>query len=197
MLAPAPMHCLVARTVPESSTVDVKVDSKQAQDVLQSDGPDSTFELGRRLGELLAPGDVVGLVGDLGAGKTLFTQGVAAGLGCDPRYRVSSPTFTLINEHPGELPLIHVDLYRLDDVDEMVEIGLFEHFGGPGVCLVEWFDRLDPAERPRDRLELALEIVGDTERQLVARGCGERHERLLASFLAQSTRREPGRESVP
>lgn len=164
---------------------------------LQSDGPESTFGFGRRLGELLAPGDVVGLVGDLGAGKTLFTRGVAAGLGSDVRFGVSSPTFTLINEHPGPLPLIHVDLYRLDDVDEMVEIGLFEHFGGPGACLVEWFDRLAAAEQPRDRLELALEIVGDTERRLVARSYGERHDRLLASWMAAAARPEPQRESVP
>lgn len=162
---------------------------------LSSASPDQTYELGRKLGALLAAGDVVGLLGDLGAGKTLFTRGVGVGMGADPRYRVASPTFTLINEHPitasdsgadaGPRPnkLIHVDLYRLDDLDEMFEIGLFDYLGGDGACLVEWFERL-AGEEPAERLELRLEATGDESRRIVARAFGERHQRLLEAWVA-------------
>ncbi|MCK5796280.1 MAG: tRNA (adenosine(37)-N6)-threonylcarbamoyltransferase complex ATPase subunit type 1 TsaE [Deltaproteobacteria bacterium] len=148
---------------------------------LQSDGPEETFALGRALGLLVAPGDVVGLLGDLGAGKTLFAQGVAQGLDVDPRYRVASPTFTLINEYPGRVPLNHIDLYRLSDIDEMVEIGLFELLGGRGVCLVEWFERLEEA-CPEDRLEIEIVATGDEHRKMSVHAVGVRHRALLAAW---------------
>ncbi len=148
---------------------------------LHSDGPEETFALGRALGMLLAPGDVVGLLGDLGAGKTLFAQGVAQGLDVDPRYRVASPTFTLINEYPGRVPLNHIDLYRLSDIDEMVEIGLFELLGGRGASLIEWFERLEEA-RPDDRLEIEIIATGDEYRKITVRAVGVRHRVLLAAW---------------
>ncbi|PID38521.1 MAG: tRNA (adenosine(37)-N6)-threonylcarbamoyltransferase complex ATPase subunit type 1 TsaE [Proteobacteria bacterium] len=164
----------------------------EAVSQLESASPEQTYELGRRLGTLLAAGDVVGLCGDLGAGKTLFTRGVGVGMGADRRYRVASPTFTLINEHPrvasdADLAgrpkkLVHVDLYRLEELDEMVEIGLFDYLGGDGACLVEWFDRL-AGEEPAERLELRLEATGDERRRLTARAFGERHRQLLQAWL--------------
>jgi tRNA threonylcarbamoyladenosine biosynthesis protein TsaE len=171
--------------MPTAETPDPKAAALAERDTLtlSSESPEQTYQLGRQLGQLLAAGDVVGLMGDLGAGKTLFTRGVGDGMGVDPRFRVASPTFTLINEHPGPLRLIHVDLYRLDDLDEMFEIGLFDYLGGDGACLVEWFERL-AGEEPRERLELCLEATGDESRRITAGAFGERHARLLSAWVA-------------
>jgi len=150
---------------------------------LEANSSVRTFDLGRALGQVVQAGDVVGLIGDLGAGKTCFVQGVAAGLDVDQRYRVSSPTFTLINEYPGRLTLVHVDLYRLDDIDEMAEIGVFDYFGANGGCLVEWFDRcLDNA--PRARMELHFCVVGEEQRKLGVWVAGARHNDLAQAWMA-------------
>src|SRR5258705_7953600 len=101
---------------------------------VDSDSPDETAALGERLGRVLEAGDVVALIGDLGAGKTAFVQGMARGLEVTSQ-RVASPTFTLVNEHPGRVPLYHIDLYRLTRADELVEIGFEEYLGGDGVAV--------------------------------------------------------------
>ena len=102
-----------------------------------SNSPQETFTLGKRLGEQAKPGEVYCLDGDLGVGKTIFTQGFAAGLGIDEP--VNSPTFTIVQEyHEGRLPLYHFDVYRIADVSEMDEIGYEEYFFSDGVCLIEW-----------------------------------------------------------
>jgi tRNA threonylcarbamoyladenosine biosynthesis protein TsaE len=124
-----------------------------------------TERLGRALGELLGPGQVVGLVGELGAGKTCLVRGVAAGLGVDPSVPVASPTFTLVNEHPGRLTLYHIDLYRLGLPEELAEIGVHDCYRGEGVCLVEWFDRF-PEERPPEFLLVELLVSGERRRRL-------------------------------
>lgn len=96
-----------------------------------------TFELGRKLGSAALPGEVYCLLGDLGVGKTVFTQGFAAGLGITEP--INSPTFTIVQVYEeGRLPFYHFDVYRISDVDEMDEIGYEEYFYGDGVCLVEW-----------------------------------------------------------
>ena len=101
-----------------------------------------TFELGKQLGEGAKSGEIICLDGDLGVGKTLFTKGFAKGLGVHEP--VSSPTFTIVSEyHEGRLPLYHFDVYRIDDVEEMEEIGYEEYFYGDGVCLVEWSSRIE------------------------------------------------------
>ena len=99
--------------------------------------PEETFQLGKRLGEQARPGQIYTLNGDLGVGKTIFTQGMAAGLGiAEP---VSSPTFTIVQEYDsGRLPLYHFDVYRIGDPEEMEEIGYDDYFFGGGVCLIEW-----------------------------------------------------------
>ena len=103
--------------------------------------PEETFQLGRRLGEQAQPGQIYTLSGDLGVGKTVFTKGVAAGLGI--REPVSSPTFTIVQEYyDGRLPLYHFDVYRIEDPEEMEEIGYDDYFFGDGVCLIEWADRI-------------------------------------------------------
>ncbi len=106
---------------------------------IESNSPEETFELGRSIGLNAKPGDVFTLLGDLGAGKTLFTQGVAAGLGIDEP--VNSPTFTILQVYEeGRLPLYHFDVYRIGDESEMDEIGSDDYFYGDGVCIIEWAD---------------------------------------------------------
>ena len=99
--------------------------------------PEETFAFGKWIGENALPGQVYTLVGDLGVGKTVFTQGFAAGLGI--KEAVNSPTFTIVCEYEeGRLPLYHFDVYRIEEPEEMEEIGYEEYFYGQGVCLVEW-----------------------------------------------------------
>jgi len=105
-----------------------------------SHSPQETFELGRQCAAPLRRGAVLALEGDLGAGKTQFTKGLAEGLGVEAD--VTSPTFTLIHEYPGgRLPLFHIDLYRLEDEDEVLGIGLDEYLDGDGVTVIEWADK--------------------------------------------------------
>ena len=110
--------------------------------VMESLSPQDTWELGKRLGKEAEPGCVICLDGDLGAGKTVFTQGFAAGLGI--REPVNSPTFTILKEYEdGRLPLYHFDVYRIGDISEMDEIGYEDCFYGDGACLVEWPSRIE------------------------------------------------------
>ena len=105
--------------------------------IITSFGPEDTYALGKRLGEAAKAGDVFCLNGDLGVGKTVFTQGFACGLGITEP--VNSPTFTIIQEYEdGRLPFYHFDVYRIEEPEEMEEIGYEEYFYGQGVCLVEW-----------------------------------------------------------
>lgn len=134
--------------------------------VYESFRPEDTCELGKRLGEQAAAGTVYCLIGDLGAGKTLFTQGFAKGMGiCEP---VSSPTFTIVQEYEqGRLPFYHFDVYRISDPEELYEIGYEEYFYGQGVCLVEWADlvsELIPEEAVVIRIDRDLEKGFDYRR---------------------------------
>ena len=105
-----------------------------------------TEALGEQLGEQLRGGSVVAYFGDLGAGKTAFTRGLARGLGCTGR--VTSPTFTIVNEHEGHIPLFHFDMYRLSDSDELFDIGWEDYLVRGGVCAVEWSERIEDALPP-------------------------------------------------
>ena len=105
--------------------------------VIETKTPEETYELGRKMGQEAKPGQVICLEGDLGVGKTVFTQGFAAGLGIGEP--VNSPTFTIVQQYEeGRLPLYHFDVYRIGDVSEMDEIGYEDCFFGQGVCLIEW-----------------------------------------------------------
>ena len=111
-------------------------------EVTETNSDEETYELGRQIGIRAKAGDVYTLTGDLGAGKTVFTQGVAAGLGIDEA--ISSPTFTVLQIYDeGRLPLYHFDVYRIGDVAEMDEIGYEEYFYGGGVCMIEWADLIE------------------------------------------------------
>ena len=104
---------------------------------VETNSPEETFDLGRRMGADAKPGQIYTLNGDLGAGKTIFTKGMAAGLGIEEP--VSSPTFTIVQEYSGgRLPLYHFDVYRIGEPEEMEEIGYDDYFFGDGVCLIEW-----------------------------------------------------------
>lgn len=138
------------------------------QDILQqmiekqkiiSESPEDTFALGKQIGENVAPGSVLTLVGDLGVGKTVFTQGLAEGLGILDA--VNSPTFTIVQIYEeGRIPLYHFDVYRIGDISEMDEIGYEDYFYGDGVCLIEWanlIEELLPEQYVEIRIEKNLE----------------------------------------
>ena len=138
------------------------------QDILQqmiekhkmiSKSPEDTFALGKQIGESVVPGSVLTLVGDLGVGKTVFTQGLAEGLGILDA--VNSPTFTIVQIYEeGRIPLYHFDVYRIGDISEMDEIGYEDYFYGDGVCLIEWanlIEELLPEQYVEIRMEKNLE----------------------------------------
>ena len=122
-----------------------------------------TVNEGEKLGRLLKPGAVVALYGKLGAGKTAFTRGVAAGLGIDTI--VSSPTFTIVNEYPGSIPLFHFDMYRLEGESELFDIGWDDYQDRGGVCIVEWSEKVPGAFSP-DTIIVKIENLGDNLRRL-------------------------------
>ena len=110
--------------------------------VTETRSPEETYELGRKIGLQARPGQVYTLTGDLGVGKTVFTQGVAAGLGITEP--VSSPTFTIVQVYEeGRLPFYHFDVYRIGDIEEMEEIGYDDYFFGKGICLIEWAELIE------------------------------------------------------
>lgn len=133
--------------------------------ILHSDSPDVTRAIGRSLGCVAEPGLVVALIGPLGAGKTHFVRGVAEGLGVADSRIVSSPTFVLLQEYSGRLPIYHFDIYRLTRPADFLGLGPEEYLEGDGVCLIEWADRvLD--HLPTDRLEIQLLLRGESARDL-------------------------------
>ena len=124
----------------------------------------ATMALGRRLGEQLGPGAVVGLVGTLGAGKTHLTRAIAEGLGVPDGRVVTSPTFVLIQEYEGRLPVYHFDVYRLADASAFLDLGAAEYLEGKGVCLIEWADRVRDW-LPEETLWIELDITGPDSRR--------------------------------
>jgi len=129
---------------------------------IQTKSEEETMRVARDLAASLAPGDVVLLFGDLGAGKTVFVRGLAEGVGADPE-DVTSPTFTLIQEYRGRLPLYHVDLYRIEQGREVDDLGLDE-LGAGAVLAIEWAERL-PA-RPSGSIRVRIEDAGEEERRI-------------------------------
>lgn len=136
--------------------------------------------LGERLGRALAAGDVLALVGPLGAGKTTLVQGIARGLDVPPERHVASPTFALVNEHPGRVPLVHADLYRISDPRELDELGLVDAYDR-AVVAIEWLDRF-PEAAPAERLTIEIAIRTDGARVLTLRSVGARAAALAAGL---------------
>jgi tRNA threonylcarbamoyladenosine biosynthesis protein TsaE len=142
--------------------------------------PAETRTLGVRLGGAMQAGDVIALVGPLGSGKTTFAQGLAEGLEVPADRHVASPTFALINEHPGRVPFVHADFYRVERPDELRELGLEEAYDRAAVAL-EWADRY-PSAVPADHLVIVFTSPPGGGRRLEARATGPRAARLLAAF---------------
>ena len=138
-----------------------------------TDSAEETRALAARLGHLLRPGDVLCLIGDLGTGKTTFTQGLALGLGLPPEEPVNSPTFTLVAEHPGgRLPLYHFDVYRLPDSSALTDLAFDEYLEAGGVVVIEWADRITDA-LPAERLDIRLaEAASPEAREIVLTSVG-------------------------
>jgi tRNA threonylcarbamoyladenosine biosynthesis protein TsaE len=130
-----------------------------------SNSPERTRELGETLGRLLAKGDVVALVGELGSGKTVLAQGLAQGLGVDSDEYVSSPSFALVNQYRGRIPIYHIDTYRLGEAVEMVALGYEDYFEPNGVTIIEWADKVEEL-LPEKCLLIVIAIVDRNSREL-------------------------------
>ena len=131
--------------------------------ILLTNSETETLDVARSLGNTLSAGAVVALTGDLGAGKTVFAQGIAESL--DIREQITSPTFTLINEYRGRLLLYHMDLYRLDSTREIEDIGIVDYLYGDGVCVIEWAEKLREL-MPSNAIAVSLRPSGKTRREI-------------------------------
>ncbi len=156
-----------------------------------SHSPEQTQRLGQRLGHLLRGGELILLDGKLGMGKTTFTQGLAQGL--DISEVINSPTFTLLKEYVGQPAsaakrrpaLYHFDLYRLDDPEEIFDLGFEDYFYGTGVCVVEWADKAEEFW-PAERLRIQMTMLSETKRGLLFIATGTRYCELLKQFQKQT-----------
>ena len=144
---------------------------------------DETHAIGVQLGQNAVAGDVILLTGELGAGKTTLTQGIAQGLGVEERPR--SPTFVMATEYHGRLPLYHLDLYRIDNIAELDELGLEEYLSEDGVAVVEWADRASQAF-PVECLWISLEPTDADTRQITLTANGERHITLSTALQSRA-----------
>ena len=123
--------------------------------IIETENPEETFALGQKIGRAATPGQVYTLTGDLGVGKTVFTQGVASGLGITEP--VNSPTFTIVQVYEeGRLPFYHFDVYRIGDIEEMEEIGYDDYFFGEGICLIEWAELIEEI-LPENRISITIQ----------------------------------------
>ncbi len=146
---------------------------------LTSHSLEQTQRLGIRIGELALPGDILLLVGTLGTGKTCLTQGIAWGLGI--KEYALSPSFVLVRELHGRLPLYHIDLYRLDQIEEIVELGLDDYLYGSGVCAVEWAEK-GLSVLPAEHLLIQIDYLSDNERGFQLKPSGKRYLEMLAQL---------------
>ena len=151
-----------------------------------SPGSSCTTQQGRLLGASLTPGCVIGLTGDLGSGKTCFIKGIAEGLNNTPADEVTSPTFTILQEYPGQVPLYHFDAYRLSGSSDLEAIGFEDYVGTDGVAVIEWADRISDA-LPPDAISIRIEWLSENERLFICSARGERHCGVLARFRECST----------
>lgn len=140
--------------------------------------PDRTRFIGEVIGRAIDTNTVIALTGDLGAGKTVFVQGLARGLEVPADYYITSPTYTLINEYPGRIRLFHVDLYRITSQTELFDIGFDDICDGNGVMVVEWADRLEPGDLSED-ISIAINTIDNTTREFCIFFYGRKKTKLL------------------
>lgn len=146
--------------------------------IVQTSSPEETKQFAKLLASYLLAGDVITLEGDLGAGKTTFTKGLATGLGITRV--VNSPTFTIIKEYEGDLPLYHMDVYRLEDSDE--DLGFDEYFEGEGVTVVEWASFIEDM-LPDEFLKITMKHINEQERQLILTPVGKRYVTICEELM--------------
>jgi tRNA threonylcarbamoyladenosine biosynthesis protein TsaE len=161
-------------------TLLIGVQTNMGERELISRSPEETRKIGTIIGEFAEPGDVLLLEGKLGAGKTCLTQGIALGLGIDDY--VLSPTFVIMRELYGRLPLYHIDLYRLDDIEESMDLGLDDYLYGDGLSVVEWAEKAIGI-MPRRHLMIKIDYINDTERRLVLKPSGERYFEMAQNIM--------------
>ncbi len=164
------MGTLYGEMIPSQSISDIK---------LTSYSPEQTQQLGIKIGELALPGDIFLLVGNLGTGKTCLTQGIAWGL--DIKEYTLSPSFVIVRELHGRLSLYHIDLYRLDHIEEIVDLGLDDYLYDNGVCVVEWAER-GLGALPTEHLMIQISYLSDTERSFQLKPSGKRYREILAQL---------------
>jgi tRNA threonylcarbamoyladenosine biosynthesis protein TsaE len=140
--------------------------------------PRQTRKWGGKLAKFMKGGEIIGLIGELGTGKTCFVRGVAEGLNVGKEAWIRSPTFTLINEYDGRLPIYHIDLYRVGSRKELEGLSLREYLYSDGVSLIEWFEKL-PADDLDEYLELRFAYADGTARELAFTAHGERYEKII------------------
>ncbi len=146
--------------------------------------PRQTMSWGSRLGRLLKGGEIIALIGELGAGKTCFVRGVTRGLEVGKEAWIRSPSFTLINEYHGRFPVYHIDLYRIEGRAQLEGLNLREYLYSDGVSLIEWFEHL-PADEVDEFLEVKIDYVDSTRRELTFIPHGERYEKIIEVLRAQ------------
>jgi tRNA threonylcarbamoyladenosine biosynthesis protein TsaE len=148
-----------------------------------SGSSEETVKIGSRLGRLLSRGDVVALKGDLGSGKTTLVKGMAHGAGVKDAKHVNSPSFVILKEYSGKIPIYHFDVYRLDDPSSMDTVGYKEFFYGEGASVIEWADKIEEL-LPEERMDIEMTVSGASERELNVTALGKRYENLLRRLRA-------------
>lgn len=131
-----------------------------------SNSPEETIELGRRIGSQLKGGEVIGICGPLGSGKTHLIKGIAAGAGAQDSKQVNSPTFVIVNEYSGRLDIYHIDAYRLNSIAEFEMLGFDEYCHPQSVVLIEWADKIESALQAIDYIRIELQHAGETKRKI-------------------------------
>jgi len=144
------------------------------KEVFTTNSPEETMRLGRKIGKLLKQGNVVALIGNLGVGKTVIANGLCTGLGVKEDY-ITSPTYTIINQYDGRIPVYHIDLYRLNDSKELYNLGWDEYIYGNGTCIIEWADKAGEM-LPEEYLMINIEVTGNDKRRITLQSKGACYE---------------------
>jgi tRNA threonylcarbamoyladenosine biosynthesis protein TsaE len=155
---------LIYYSKPQPNPIRLSLLKNKKKTISTSRSVEDTYRIARSVAETCVAGDVICLSGDLGAGKTHFVKGFAEAFGVN-RNSVSSPTFSLIHEYSGSLPIYHFDCYRLENIEEALEIGAEEYLYGTGVCLIEWPDRIEPLI-PEDAIFVEIKTITPEEREI-------------------------------
>jgi tRNA threonylcarbamoyladenosine biosynthesis protein TsaE len=166
-------------------------ESQGGEITMRTRSPEETIALGTVIGRAAQQGLFLALFGELGSGKTKLTQGIARGLDVPETYRVTSPSFTLINEYPGRLPLSHIDLYRLGEPEELFDLGYEEYFYNDGVVVLEWAERAGLLLPPR-RIDISITHLGELEREFAFTFRQDTFTTMKENLLLHSTRNDEG-----